>query len=73
MEQEYQEVETEQYEEDLEFEDIGFIGISIFLACTVIGFMFRQIRSNFKNLHLKIGNKVEIGVETKDSNIKKEN
>ena len=73
MEEQYQEVETEQYEEDLEFEDMGFIGISIFLACMVIAFIFRQIRSNFKNLHLKIGNKVEIGVETKDSNIKKEN
>ena len=61
MEQ-YEEVETE----DLTFGDIAFIGCGVIGICLVFAFIMRVIRKNVKNMHLKIGNKIEVGVETKE-------
>lgn len=73
MEQEiqtYAEVSTENegYNEDFTFGDIMFITVTILIGCFIIGFIFRQIKSTFKNVHLKVGNKFEVGVETKEDN-----
>lgn len=59
---------TEDYynEEDFTFGDIVFITTTLFVVCFIVGFIFRQIKSTFKNVHLKVGNKFEVGVETKE-------
>ena len=58
--EEYEEVETE-----LTAGDYIFIGSGILTVSLVTVLLFRCIRKTFKNVHLKIGNKVEIGIETK--------
>ena len=58
----------EEYEEiDSEFtvNDYVFIGSGILAGCLIMALIFKLIRKTFKNIHLKIGNKIEIGVETK--------
>ena len=64
MEQ-YEEVETE-YEDDFGIGDIVFIGSLAIGGCLVIAFIAYIIRKTFKNVHLKLGNKIEIGMETKE-------
>ena len=66
MEEEYyEEVETE-IDEDLTAGDV-LLGIGIVLTgCLVAALIFTLIRRTFKNVHLKIGDKIEIGVETKE-------
>ena len=58
MEEEYyEEVETET-DEDLTAGDV-FLGIGIVLAgCLVAALIFALIRRTFKNVHLKIGDKM---------------
>ncbi len=63
--EEYEEVPTE-YDEDFTFGDVAFISGIVVLGCVVVAFVARAIRKTFKNIHLKIGNKIEIGVETKE-------
>lgn len=67
MEEEYyEEVPTESYEEELTGGDVLFIiGIGL-VICFVVAFTFTLIKRTFKNVHLKIGDKIELGVETKD-------
>ena len=60
--EEYEEVETE----DLTGSDVVFVGSAILVACVVIAFLARLIKKTFKNVHLKIGDKIEVGVETKE-------
>lgn len=61
----YEEVETE-YDSELSGVDIAFcIGLVIVL-CAVFAFLMRQLKKSIKNMHVKIGNKIEIGLETKD-------
>lgn len=64
MEQ-YEEVETE-YDEDLTAGDIVLLGGLIVGGCLVLAFIAYLIRKTFKNVHLKIGNKIEVGMETKE-------
>lgn len=63
MEQ-YEEVETEY--EDLTTGDVVLLVGGIIGACIVIAFVAHIIRKTFKNVHLKLGNKIEIGMETKE-------
>ena len=58
---EYYEVE----DDDLNLSDYMFIGGGIIIFCGVLAFIFKQIRKTFKNIHVKLGDKVEVGVETK--------
>ena len=58
--EEYEEVETE-----FTTDDYVFLGFVVVAASILIVLIFRAIRKTFKNVHLKIGNKVEIGIETK--------
>lgn len=62
---EYEEVETE-YNEEITSGDIAFILGGVLCGCIVIAFLMHLIKKTFKNVHLKIGNKIEIGVETKE-------
>ena len=64
MMEEYEEVETEY--EDITVGDIAFITGGVILACVVIAFVAHIIRKTFKNVHLKLGDKIEIGMETKE-------
>ena len=67
MEEEYyEEVPTDEYEEDITIGDITLIVGVVLLGCLVLAFVFALIKHTFKNVHLKIGNKIELGVETKD-------
>ena len=61
--EEYEEVVTE----DFTIDDYVFIGVGTLIACVAFAFLMKELRKTFKNIHLKIGNKVEIGVETKES------
>jgi hypothetical protein len=65
MEQ-YEIMQTEDYtEEDLTFGDVALLLSLGFIACVLVCFLFRQIKSTFKNVHLKFG-KLEVGIETKE-------
>ena len=58
----YEEVETE----DLTTSDIVLLGSMILGGCLILAFIAYLIRKTFKNVHLKIGDKIEVGVETKE-------
>lgn len=58
--EEYEEVN----EDDLTAGDVVFIGCSVFVGCFVIAFILKQIKKTFKNVHIKVGNKLELGLET---------
>ena len=62
---EYEEIDTE-YEEEVTGGDIAFILGGVLCGCIVIAFIIHLIKKTFKNVHLKIGNKIELGLETKD-------
>lgn len=68
MEEEYYEVPTEYdyEEEEITAGDITLIIGLVVLACLVFALVMTIIKRTFKNVHLKIGNKIELGVETKD-------
>lgn len=70
MEEEtYIEVPTEEeiddYEDDVTFNDIALITFVVILGCAVFAFAIRTISKHLKNVHLKVGNKIEIGLEAK--------
>lgn len=66
--EEYEEVPSDydDYDEDLTFNDFVFVGGLVIIGCAVIAFIAKVIKKTFKNVHLKFGNKIEIGVETKE-------
>lgn len=67
MEEEvYEEYEEIPDDEDFTVGDFAFIGVTVLLGCVMVAFIARIIKKTFKNIHLKIGNKIEIGVETKE-------
>ena len=65
MDEEYYEEVPEEYE-DITGGDIALIAGGVVLVCIVLALVMTLIRKTFRNFHIKIGNKVEIGVETKD-------
>ena len=76
MEEEYYEVPTEYdyEEEEITAGDITLILGGIVLICLIFVLVMTVIKRTFKNVHLKIGNKIELGVETKDDkNVSKRN
>ena len=73
MEEEYyEEVPTEYEEGEITAGDIALvIGLAV-IVCLMFVLVMTVIKRTFKNVHLKIGNKIELGVETKDdSNVSK--
>lgn len=74
MEEEYYEEVPTEYEEEITTGDVALIIGIVLLGCLVLVFVFTLIKHTFKNVHLKIGNKIELGVETKDDkNVSKRN
>ena len=71
----YVEVPTEDdyedYEEDFSFNDAAFIGFMAIVVCAVFAFAIKTISKHLKNINLKVGNKLEIGIESKDKEEKK--
>lgn len=63
--EEYEEVETE-YDSDFSVSDAAFCIGLVIIVCAVFAFVMYQIRKSVKNMHVKIGNKIEIGLETKE-------
>lgn len=61
----YEEVETEMDSEFTSGDVIFCIGFLI-AVCFVFAFVMRHLKKSIKNMHLKIGNKIELGLETKD-------
>ena len=57
----YEEVETE-LDSELSGGDIAFCIGLIIVLCAVFAFIMRQLKKSIKNMHLKIGNKIEIGL-----------
>ena len=69
MEEEYYEEIPTEYdyeEEEITVGDITLIVGGVLLICLVFVLVMTVIKRTFKNVHLKIGNKIELGVETKD-------
>lgn len=75
LEETYVEVPTEDeyddYEDDSTFGDIAFVTFLAILGCAVFAFIVSTISKHLKHVNLKIGNKIEIGVESKDKESKK--
>ena len=63
--EEYVEVSTE-YEEDFTVSDYVFIGFLTLIGLLIITIVLKQVRKTFKNIHLKVGDKIEVGVDTKE-------
>lgn len=61
----------EEYDEEMTFSDYFLVSFLVILGCAVFAFIVRTISKHLKNVHLKLGNKIEIGVESKDSNKEK--
>lgn len=59
--EEYEEVDT-----DLTVNDYVFIGVGAIGICLIIAFVFRLIRKTFKNVKFKVGDKINVDIETKD-------
>ena len=67
MEEEYYEEvpDGEYYEEEITAGDVALIAGIVLTGCLAVALIFTLIKRTFKNLHLKIGDKIEIGMETK--------
>lgn len=65
MEEYYEEVPSE-YDDEITASDVAFIVGAAVLLCIVLALVMRTIRKTFKNFHVKIGDKIEIGAETKE-------
>lgn len=66
----YIEVPTEDDYEDYEDESIlGDVALITFLAilgCAVFAFIVKTVSKHLKNVNLKVGNKIEIGIESRE-------
>lgn len=61
--EEYTEVSTE---EDLTFNDLILVSAATVVGFIVIALIAGVIRKTFKSFHIKLGDKIEIGAETKE-------
>jgi len=59
--EEYEEVDTELTVGDYVFMSFGILG-----GCLVIAFIFHLIKKTFKNVKFKVGDKINVDIETKD-------
>ena len=57
--------EIDDYEDDVGFNDIALITFLVILGCAVFAFVVKTISKHLKNIHLKVGNKIELGLEAK--------
>lgn len=81
-EDEYEDEDVETYTEDSQeddyddsdfsLNDAAFIGFIAIIVCAIFAFAIRTISKHLKNVNLKVGNKFELGIESKDKEVKKE-
>ena len=81
-ENEYEDEEIETYIEDSQEEDYddsdfslndaAFVGFTAIIVCAIFAFVIKTISKHLKNVNLKVGNKLEIGIESKDKEVKKD-
>ena len=62
MEEEY----IEEVDTDLTVNDYVFISVGVLGVCLVLAFIFRLIKKTFKNVKFKVGDKINVDIETKD-------
>lgn len=64
--EEYEEIITEEnYDEDVTGSDVLFITSAVIVICVVFAFVMKTVKNTFRNMHVKIGDKVEVQIETK--------
>lgn len=72
----YVEVPTEDEYDDYDdgsiLGDVALITFLVILFCGVFAFVIKTISKHLKNINLKIGDKIQVGIESKDKEEKKE-
>ena len=65
----YEEVPSEEDYDDeyFSFNDAAFVCFMAIIVCAIFAFVIRTISKHLKNINLKVGNKIEIGIESKDN------
>lgn len=61
------------YEDDDDFTlgDAAFLGFFAIIVCAVFAFVVKTITKHIKNVNLKVGDKIQVGIESKDEKKKK--
>lgn len=71
LEETYVEVPSEDdyddYEDDFSFNDAACIVFLAIVVCAIFVFVIKTISKHLKNINFKVGNKIEIGIESKDN------
>ena len=66
----YVEVPTEDdyedYEDDSIIGDVALITFLAILGCAVFAFVVKTISKHLKNVNLKVGDKIQLGIESKE-------
>ncbi len=64
---------SEDYYEDDDFTlgDAAFLGFFAIIVCAVFAFVVKTITKHIKNVNLKVGDKIQVGIESKDNEKKK--
>lgn len=74
-ESEYYTVDNVEYDPDYDASagvgEYMFIIALILVACVVFAFVLKHFRKTFKNINLKVGDKIQLGIETKDDTVEK--
>lgn len=56
----------EDYEDDSILGDVALITFLAILGCAVFAFIVKTVSKHLKNVNLKVGNKIEIGIESRE-------
>ena len=56
----------EDYEDDSILSDVALITFLAILGCAVFAFIVKTVSKHLKNVNLKVGNKIEIGIESRE-------
>lgn len=58
-------------EDDFTLGDAAFLGFFAIIVCAVFAFVVKTITKHIKNVNLKVGDKIQVGIESKDNEKKK--
>lgn len=74
-ENEYYTVDNTEYDPDYDASanigDYMFIIALVLCACILFAFVMKHFKKTFKNINLKVGDKIQLGIETKDDTVEK--
>ena len=56
----------EDYEDDSILGDVALITFLAILGCAVFAFIVKTVSKHLKNVNFKVGNKIEIGIESRE-------